>query len=127
MIFTQILSGKYSKRMGQYCSEDFMMDAHYLTERKKIMNKTRRKTIYAIAREINNDNIEEMLLRLQDVYDDEQYAFDSMPENLQYSMRGEESQDCIASMESAISILEEIIDGNHNYDIDDVVSELKYI
>lgn len=104
-----------------------MMDAHYLTERKKIMNKTRRKTIYTIAREINNDNIEEMLLRLQDVYDDEQYAFDSMPENLQYSMRGEESQDCIASMESAINILEEIIDGNHNYDIDDVVSELKYI
>ena len=37
-------------------------------------------------------------------------VFDNMPENLQYSMRGEESQEAIDCMSEAISNLEEAID-----------------
>ena len=39
----------------------------------------------------------------------EELAFDNMPENLQYSMRGEESQEAIDVMSSAVESLDEAI------------------
>ena len=75
------------------------------------MNKERRKKISEIISSLN-----EIYRRLESVKNDEEYAFDSMPEGLQYSMRGEESQEAIDSLdqsidhiEEAISALEEII------------------
>ena len=91
------------------------------------MNKERRKKIHIITRELNKDNAKEMLYLLEEVNDDENYAFDSMPENLQYSMRGEESQECIDTMEYAIVMLQDIIDGNDEYEIKDVINELRSI
>ena len=46
---------------------------------------------------------------LQKVLDDEQFSFDNMPENLQGSMRGMESEEAISLMEEAIDKLEEVV------------------
>ena len=61
------------------------------------MNNVRRKAI----RNIIN--------RLQAILDEEQEAFDNMPENLHDSMNGLESQDAQSNLESAIDALEDAI------------------
>ena len=69
------------------------------------MNKERRKQIDKIRNEI-----EKIKSNLEDVKIDEEITFSSMPENLQYSMRGETSQDAINSMDCAIENLQSAID-----------------
>ena len=54
--------------------------------------------------------LEHVKSRLESVHTEEEMVFDNMPENLQYSMRGEESQEAIDCMSEAISNLEEAID-----------------
>lgn len=68
------------------------------------MNKQRRNEIQNILSEIQN-----IKSRLEMVQMNEEMAFDNMPENLQYSMRGEESQEAIDSMSTAVDSLEEAI------------------
>lgn len=76
------------------------------------MNNARRKAIASESvrielaiRQINliKDNIERIL-------SDEEDAFDNMPENLQYSERGENSQDAMDLLNEAISSLEDALD-----------------
>ena len=62
------------------------------------MNKTRRTAIEKIR-----DKLMDLLEEIEQVKDQEQEAFDNMPEGLQSSERGE-------AMESAISSLEEAYD-----------------
>ena len=69
------------------------------------MNKQRRNEISSIVSELEN-----LKSRLESVHMEEEMVFDNMPENLQYSMRGEESQEAIDCMSEAISNLEEEID-----------------
>lgn len=69
------------------------------------MNKDRRNKIQQII-----DNINLVKSELQNVLDDEEFAFDSMPENLQYSIRGEESQEAIGYMNEAIECLDNVIE-----------------
>lgn len=69
------------------------------------MNKQRRMEIKNIIAEL-----ESIKTKLDNVLSEEQYAFDNMPENLQYSMRGEESQEAIDYMSEAVSNIEEAID-----------------
>lgn len=69
------------------------------------MNKQRRMEIKNIIAELEN-----IKTKLDNVFSEEQYAFDNMPENLQYSMRGEESQEAIDYMSEAVSNIEEAID-----------------
>lgn len=69
------------------------------------MNKQRRMEIKNIIAELEN-----IKTKLDNVFSEEQYAFDNMPENLQYSMRGEESQEAIDYMSEAISNIEEAIE-----------------
>ena len=69
------------------------------------MNKQRRTEIKNIIAELEN-----IKTKLDNVFSEEQYAFDNMPENLQYSMRGEESQEAIDYMSEAGSDIEEAID-----------------
>ena len=69
------------------------------------MNKQRRNEISSIVSELEN-----LKSRLESVHMEEERVFDNMPENLQYSMRGEESQEAIDCMSEAISNLEEAID-----------------
>ena len=69
------------------------------------MNKERRAEIRNIMYAVEN-----IKTRISDVLDDEQFAYDNMPENLQYSERGEKSQEAIEALESAISSIDDLID-----------------
>ena len=68
------------------------------------MNKERRTKISKIINDIEN-----IKTNLQDVLSDEEFAFDNMPENLQSSMRGEESEEAIECMNEAIDALDEAL------------------
>ena len=90
------------------------------------MNKERRKRLRRVVGMLESEKLCEALAELEDVLSDEEFAFDSMPENLQYSMRGEESQECIDAMESAIDDLNEIINGGDS-DLEDIINDLSMI
>ena len=65
------------------------------------MNKARRKEIQKIIKDIEN--------LVHSILSEEQVVFDNMPENLQGSYRGQESEDAQGSLEPAIDALEEAI------------------
>lgn len=65
------------------------------------MNKARRKEIQKVIRDIET--------LVQSILGEEQEAFDNIPESLQGSERGMESEDAQGSLESAIDALEEAI------------------
>lgn len=69
------------------------------------MNKDRRKRISDIIKEI--ENVKD---KLQDVLNEEESIFDNMPENLQCSMRGEESEESIDYMNEAIDALDNAVE-----------------
>lgn len=68
------------------------------------MNKQRRQKIRDVRKEIENCK-----KNLQKILDEEQDYFDNMPENLQGSIRGSDSEDGIDTMENCIEDLENII------------------
>lgn len=67
------------------------------------MNKERRKQIEIVIKQI-----ELAKDKLQNVLNEEEYTFDNMPENLQGSIRGEESQEAIDTMNEAIESIDEV-------------------
>ena len=69
------------------------------------MNKQRRQKI----RNVKND-IEKCINYLQCLLDEEQDYFDNMPENLQGSMRGSDSEEAVDIMESCIEDLEKVVE-----------------
>ena len=69
------------------------------------MNKQRRQKIRDVRKEIENCKA-----NLQKILDEEQDYFDNMPENLQGSMRGSDSEDAIDTMEGCIDMIENCID-----------------
>ena len=68
------------------------------------MNKQRRQKIRDVRKEVENckENLQKIL------YEEQDY-FDNMPENLQGSMRGSDSEDAIDTMENCIADLENVI------------------
>lgn len=78
------------------------------------MNKARRKRIITVIRDLGNIRdysfIESIKDEIENILWEEQDAYDNMPENLQYSMRGEESSDAIDSLQEAVDALDEAID-----------------
>lgn len=68
------------------------------------MNKQRRKSILEVIK-----SIETIKSELDDILFDEQDYFDNMPENLQGSIRGEQSEEAIDMLDSAINSLDEAI------------------
>ena len=75
------------------------------------MNRIRRKELAEII-----SLIEEARERLEAVRDDEQEAFDNLPESIQYSERGETMEEYISTMEELLDYLDtdglqEIVDG----------------
>lgn len=69
------------------------------------MNKVRRNQIEGILvklADIQND--------IECISEDEQEAFDNLPESLQYSERGDNMQEAIDNLDYALSSLEEVID-----------------
>ena len=69
------------------------------------MNKNRRQQL-----RVWNQKAEGLKDELENILSDEQDYFDNMPENLQGSMRGSDSEDAIGQMEEAVSSLEEAIE-----------------
>lgn len=76
------------------------------------MNKQRREKLRNINRKLEEINSE-----LNAVKDDEEWAFESMPENLQSSMRGEDSQEYISIMEDVIDHIEQALEQMGGLDI----------
>ena len=75
------------------------------------MNKARRKELSRVV-----ELIEEARELLEVIKDEEQEAFDNMPESLQYSERGETMEEYISVMEDMIDTLDtdalyEIVEG----------------
>lgn len=106
------------------------------------MNKQRRKTIYGIIRlfELLLDTDEKEFLlekcrlyksKIECVQSDEEDAFDNMPENLHYSMRGEESEEAIDSLQNAYDALDDLSNESNITEImdaiDKVIEELECI
>jgi len=66
------------------------------------MNKERRNEISKIMSEL-----EELKSRIDDVLNEEQEAFDNMPESLQSSDRGQVAEEAISYLESAQGAMDE--------------------
>ena len=81
------------------------------------MNANRRQRITKAINRI--EEIESMLSDLQEfileINDDEQEAFDNMPESLQYSERGEAMEEAISNLDDAYSALDGILDDCRDY------------
>lgn len=80
------------------------------------MNNQRRKELTSVTNEITclNDAtdfeaLESVKSDIEMILMDEEMAFESMPENLQYSMRGEASQEAQDNMNEAIDTIDEYI------------------
>lgn len=69
------------------------------------MNKLRRNQIEKVIAKI-----EEAKSALESIRDDEQDYFDNMPENLQYSARGEAAEEAVDLMDEAIDSLDDVVD-----------------
>ena len=74
-------------------------------QHKTDMNATRRKQLEKIA-----DKLDELNAELESLRDDEQNAFDNMPESLQDSERGERMTTIIDYLDDATSSLSDTID-----------------
>lgn len=83
------------------------------------MNNTRRKTIKGIITKLEElESLKaEIQEELQGVLDEEQEAFDNLPESLQDSDRGEQMQECIDT-------LQQICDDLDQLDTEDMISNL---
>ena len=83
------------------------------------MNKSRRKRIAAVISTLENagyDIIESARDEIEDILWEEEDAYDNMPENLQYSMRGEESSEAIDNLQEAVDNLEEALNSLNEID-----------
>lgn len=99
------------------------------------MNKTRREKIrreeYKIFNIIKTQQFDEATLKqirnnISDILDEESWAFDNYPENLQNSSRGEAMQDAIDCLNTAMECVESIInelDIQDNESIVDILEE----
>lgn len=68
------------------------------------MNNARRKQIDAII-----SKMEESKSELENLLEEEQEAYDNMPDSLQDSERGEKAQEAISNLEDAISGIDDVL------------------
>ena len=94
------------------------------------MNKQRRKELADIVSAMENvstpidiEELEGIKSDIEMVLMDEEMAFDNMPEGLQYSMRGEASQEAQDNMNEAIDLIDEFISDYGDYEIDQIHDE----
>lgn len=69
------------------------------------MNKARRKWIDRIT-----DKLLEIQTDLEECRNEEEEAYDNLPESFQYGEKGEKMQDAISAMENADSSIQDAID-----------------
>ena len=91
------------------------------------MNNQRRKELTNIASTMEDvcmpidiEELEGIKSDIEMVLMDEEMAFESMPENLQYSMRGEASQEAQGNMNEAIDLIDEFINDYENYETNQI-------
>jgi len=91
------------------------------------MNNQRRKELNNIAAAMENvsmpvdiEELEGIKFDIEMVFMDEEMAFESMPENLQYSIRGEASQEAQDNMNEAIDLIDEFISDYEDYEADQI-------
>lgn len=77
----------------------------------------------SVAMPVNIEELEGIKSDIESVLWDEEFAFDNMPENLQYSMRGEASQEAQDNMNEAIDLIDEFISDYEDYEIDQIHDE----
>lgn len=89
------------------------------------MNDARRRRIRKLTSDLY-EGIQQLLGEyagdLQEICDEEQEAFDNLPEGIQCSDRGDAMQECIEALESAVNSCE---DADMNYVFDDIQSMLE--
>lgn len=69
------------------------------------MNNFRRKSISEIM-----GKLQDLVYDLECVRDEEQEAYDNMPENLQYSERGEHAETVCENLDEACGMLDDLIE-----------------
>lgn len=69
------------------------------------MNKNRRKQIDDVLEQLNP-----LLLEIESVKDEEQEAYDNLPESMQNGDKGEKMADAVNNLEYAFDSLTEVID-----------------
>lgn len=93
------------------------------------MNKFRRSQLRALSTKLsqieftdNKDILFECIGTLEDIKWDEEDYFDNMPENLQGSMRGCESEEAIDNMYQALDELNEAVEAENEEDFSDAIN-----
>ena len=91
------------------------------------MNNQRRKELAniidameTILMPLDIEDLEGIKSDIEMVLMDEEMAFESMPENLQYSMRGEASQEAQDNMNEAIDLIDEFISDYEDYETNQI-------
>lgn len=74
----------------------------------------------SISMPVDIEDLEGIKSDIESVLLDEEMAFESMPENLQYSMRGEASQEAQDNMNEAIDLIDEFISDYEDYETDQI-------
>lgn len=94
------------------------------------MNNQRRRELNRIATAMESvsmpvdiKELEGIKSDIESILWDEEFAFENMPENLQYSMRGEASQEAQDNMNEAIDLIDEFISDYEDYEIDQIHDE----
>lgn len=96
------------------------------------MNKMRRQELMALAHEVEKvqetDDVYEVINTLENIKYDEEYYYDNIPENLQYSQRAYDSEAAIDNMEQALHALNDILDLKTNKTMQDLLNTaIEYI
>ena len=90
------------------------------------MNNQRRKELNNIVAAMENVSTPVDIEELEGIKSDiemvliEEMAFENMPEGLQYSMRGEASQEAQDNMNEAIDLIDEFINDYEDYEADQI-------
>ena len=77
-------------------------------------------TMESVCTPVDIADLEGIKTDIEFVLMDEEMAFESMPENLQGSYRGEMSQDAQDNMNEAIDLIDEFISDYENYETDQI-------
>ena len=77
-------------------------------------------TMESVCMPVDIADLEGIKSDIEFVLMDEEFAFESMPEGLQYSMRGEASQEAQDNMNEAIDAIDEFISDYEDYETDQI-------
>ena len=99
------------------------------------MNKVRRGQLRTLSAKLSRivsiedkETLDECISMLEDIKWDEENYFENMPENLQGSMRGCESEEAIDNMDQALDALNEAIETEDEEEFADAVNlAIEYI